>query len=37
MMEFGHDDIDYRAEPDPPLSGEDEAWAAALLREQGKC
>ncbi len=28
------DDIDYQAEPDPPLSREDARWADALLREQ---
>jgi hypothetical protein len=27
--------VDYRKEPDPPLSGEDAAWADALLRERG--
>ena len=32
----GYDDIDYRSEPDPPLSAEDAAWADALLRNQGK-
>jgi Protein of unknown function (DUF4058) len=30
----GYDDIDYRAEPDPPLPAEDASWADALLREQ---
>jgi hypothetical protein len=29
-----YDDLDYRADPDPPLSPEDAAWADALLREQ---
>jgi hypothetical protein len=29
-------DIDYRKEPDPPLSGEDAQWADKLLREQGR-
>jgi hypothetical protein len=29
-------DIDYRAEPDPPLSPDDAAWADALLREKGR-
>ncbi len=28
--------IDYRAEPEPPLSAEDAAWASALLREAGR-
>jgi Protein of unknown function (DUF4058) len=32
----GYDDVDYRVEPDPPLSAEDAAWADTLLREQGK-
>ena len=32
----GYDDIDYRGEPDPPLSPVDKLWADALLREQGK-
>jgi hypothetical protein len=27
--------IDYRQPPDPPLAGEDAAWADALLREKG--
>jgi hypothetical protein len=27
--------IDYRQPPDPPLAGDDAAWADALLREQG--
>ena len=27
--------VDYRREPEPPLSREDAAWAAKLLREQG--
>lgn len=32
----GYDgDIDYRAEPEPPLTGEDARWADALLRERG--
>jgi hypothetical protein len=30
------DDIDYREEPEPPLSGDDARWADALLREQGR-
>jgi hypothetical protein len=32
----GYDDIDYRGEPDPPLSADDAAWSDALLRDQGK-
>ena len=32
----GYDDIDYRGEPDPPLSPEDAVWAQALLNEQRK-
>jgi uncharacterized protein DUF4058 len=28
-------DLDYQAEPEPPLSPEDAAWADALLREAG--
>jgi hypothetical protein len=32
----GYDDIDYRGEPDPPLSPDDASWADALLREQGR-
>jgi len=31
----GYDDIDYRAEPAPPLAPEDAGWADALLRESG--
>jgi len=31
-----HDDIDYRADPDPPLDGADAAWADELLRSQGR-
>lgn len=31
-----YDDIDYRSEPDPPLSPEDASWADALLRELGR-
>ena len=27
--------IDYRRDPEPPLTGEDAAWAVALLREKG--
>jgi hypothetical protein len=27
--------IDYTQEPVPPLTGEDAAWADALLRERG--
>ena len=30
-----YDRIDYRAEPDPPLSPDDDSWAVALLRERG--
>ena len=29
------DDIDYREEPDPPLTDDDAQWADALLKEQG--
>jgi hypothetical protein len=29
------DDLDYEAEPDPPLEAEDAVWADALLREKG--
>jgi hypothetical protein len=29
------DDIDYREEPDPPLSTDDARWADTLLKEQG--
>jgi hypothetical protein len=29
----GYDDIDYTAEPDPPLAIDDAKWADALLRE----
>ncbi len=32
----GHDDIDYAADPDPPLSPNDAAWADALLRAAGR-
>ena len=33
----GYDaDIDYRHAPDPPLSADDEPWADALLRGQGR-
>jgi hypothetical protein len=32
----GYDDIDYRGEPDPPLSADDAKWADTLLREQGR-
>jgi hypothetical protein len=31
-----YDTIDYRAEPRPPLSPDDAAWADALLREKGR-
>ena len=30
------DDIDYKAEPDPPLGPEDAIWADELLRSQGR-
>jgi hypothetical protein len=30
------DDIDYRADPEPALGGDDARWAATLLREQGR-
>lgn len=30
------DDIDYRNPPEPPLQEENEKWADALLRSQGK-
>ncbi len=30
-----YDDIDYREEPDPPLTVDDAQWADALLKEQG--
>jgi hypothetical protein len=29
------EDIDYRKEPEPPLSAADAAWADAMLREKG--
>jgi hypothetical protein len=29
------DDIDYRADPEPSLAGDDAFWADALLRDQG--
>jgi hypothetical protein len=32
----GYDDIDYRAEPDPTLSSDDESWADSLLRDAGR-
>jgi hypothetical protein len=32
----GYDDIDYTAEPDPPLKTGDAAWADALLRENAR-
>ena len=32
----GHDDIDYAAAADPPLEGEDAAWADALLKAAGR-
>lgn len=30
----GYDDIDYRSDPDPPLQGDDAAWADELLRSK---
>jgi Protein of unknown function (DUF4058) len=30
------DDIDYRKDADPPLTGDDARWADAFLREQGR-
>jgi Protein of unknown function (DUF4058) len=30
-----YDDIDYREEADPPLTGDDARWADALFRAQG--
>ncbi len=30
------DDLDYRQEPEPPLSAEDVAWADDLLRKAGR-
>lgn len=30
------DDLDYRFAPDPPLSADDDQWADALLRSQGR-
>jgi hypothetical protein len=32
----GHDDIDYRKPSQPPLEGDDAAWADQLLRSAGK-
>ena len=32
----GHDDIDYARPADPPLEGEDAAWAQALLGAAGR-
>lgn len=32
----GHDSIDYREDPDPPLEGPEAEWADALLRAAGK-
>jgi hypothetical protein len=29
-----YDDIDYSREPEPPLTGEDEAWLSELLRQK---
>ncbi|HXE53016.1 MAG TPA: DUF4058 family protein, partial [Tepidisphaeraceae bacterium] len=31
----GYDDIDYNSPPDPPLAGEDAAWAEELLKSRG--
>lgn len=31
-----YDDIDYREDADPPLTGDDAQWADKLLREQGR-
>jgi hypothetical protein len=28
-------DLDYEAQPDPPLESDDAAWADSLLREKG--
>jgi len=30
-----YDNLNYRAEPNPPLCGDEAAWAAELLRSQG--
>jgi Protein of unknown function (DUF4058) len=32
----GYDDIDYTAEPDPPLANDDATWADTLLREHAR-
>lgn len=32
----GHDDIDYRRPPEPPLEGGDAAWADELLKSAGR-
>ena len=32
----GHDDIDYSVDPDPPLEGDDQGWADALLKSAGR-
>jgi hypothetical protein len=32
----GYDDIDYSAEPDPPLPTDDATWTDALLREHAR-
>lgn len=32
----GHDDIDYRDEPEPPLKDDAAKWADQLLREAGR-
>ena len=30
-----YDDLDYRAEPNPPLTSEDAAWAEEMLKAKG--
>lgn len=32
----GHDDIDYRKPPEPPLEGEDAAWSDQMLEAAGR-
>lgn len=32
----GHDDIDYSRPANPPLEGDDAAWADELLKKAGK-
>ena len=34
-MDGAYDDLDYTAEPNPPLDPADAAWTGALLREKG--